>query len=132
MKAGLALATTVIFDGDCAMCSAFIGFCYGYFKHTDINVSPLRELSSTDAATLGVRFDECREELHCVTPAGTILKGARACNYLLRPVPILGHLLSFFDSNPVLLAIESYCYRQVARNRRKLSCIFGKTECTIL
>jgi len=131
MKATRPPVTTVVFDGDCAMCSAFIRFCYSYVKKSDVIAVSFHKLSPMDAARLGLRLDDCREALYCVTPAGAILKGAGACNYLLRPVPFLGRMLRMIDSNPVLSKIESYCYHQVARNRRKVSRILGLDACAI-
>lgn len=110
------MRNTVIYDGDCGICTRLAGFVRRRLR-PDAEVRASQEL---DLAAYGVTEAECAEALQYVTSAGRTYAAQDAVARLLlasRPVwrPAGAALLL-----PGVNALAGVVYRWVARNRYRL------------
>jgi predicted DCC family thiol-disulfide oxidoreductase YuxK len=107
---------TLIYDGDCGICTRLAGFVRRRL-HPDADVAASQEL---DLAAHGVTEEQCAEALQFVTADGRVHAAQDAVAHLLlvsrrvwRPA---GHVLLL----PGVNGLAGLVYRWVARNRYRL------------
>ena len=124
-------AQVVIFDDECPMCT-FQTRLLTWLDWRD--VVRLRPLSDPDSVLLapGLRQEDLRAALHCITPDGKIHRGARAIRHLSMRIPALlplGVVLWV----PGVIWFAERIYMWISRHRQLLSRLFGcKEACSVL
>ncbi|MFV0429175.1 MAG: thiol-disulfide oxidoreductase DCC family protein [Arachnia sp.] len=106
----------VLYDADCGFCAASTRHLMGrWFRARARPVA----LQAADLASLGLRLDECRSELH-VVDAGRVYRAGAAIAHLLRrsrlPWPAVGITLDL----PGIRRVTRRVYALAARNRHRL------------
>jgi predicted DCC family thiol-disulfide oxidoreductase YuxK len=99
-----------------------------------LNKAELLPINDPRAAEVGptIEREDLHEAIHCVTPEGTIYRGARAFRFLGMRMPLLIPLGVFLWIPGVIWIAEKF-YMWVSRNRHLLSKIFGcKGACAIM
>jgi predicted DCC family thiol-disulfide oxidoreductase YuxK len=98
------------------------------------NVLALVPLSDPHAKEIApqLRREDLIEAIHCVTPEGTVYRGARAIRFLGIRLPLLVPLALFLWV-PGVIWVAEIVYRWVSRNRQLLSRVFGcKDACAVM
>ncbi len=93
-----------------------------------------RPLSDPEAAALvpGVDRADLRAAVHCVTPDGTVHRGAHAIRFVAGRVPLLMPLALLLWI-PGVIWVAEWVYRFVSRHRHRLSRLFGcEGACSLL
>lgn len=121
----------LIYDDGCPLCT----FQSRMLTWTDwFDRLALMPLSSDRVAAIapGVGREELHEAIHCVTPDGTIYRGARALRHVGMRIPLMIPLALFLWV-PGVIHVAEVVYRTVSRNRLVLSRLFGCGEaCAVL
>lgn len=116
----------LLYDDCCPMCTAQVRL----LKRLDwLGVARPVPMSSSEARAVAPQIApaELHEQIHCVTPQGRVLRGARALRRVGLRVPLLAPLaLALWLPGALWLAERAY--RCVARNRYVLSRVFGCTQ----
>ena len=107
----------LLFDGDCAFCTASVNFLQRYIRPKARIIAWQR----ADLATLGVSEQECRESIQWfAAPGSRPLTQGRAVAAALRcgaaPWPLVGRLMQL----PGVVQVVDAVYRLVAANRFRL------------
>lgn len=116
----LGRAYTVVFDGDCRVCTRLSGVLRSWDRHAQL------EVVSSQQPGVMARFPWIPahayvEALQLVAADGTTWQGASAIERLLDVLP-KGRLLSWVFSIPFARAAADRFYKWFARNRYKLGC----------
>ena len=121
----------LIYDDGCPMCtfqSRLLGWLDWFHR---LRPLPISSPEAREAAPEITR-EQLLEAIHCVTPSGTIHRGARALRHVGFRIPLL-FPLSLILWIPGVILIAEIAYRWVSRNRHLLSRLFGcKEACSIL
>jgi len=107
----------LLFDGDCAFCTASVDFLKRYIK-PNARVVPWQH---ADLDSLGVSEQECQESIQWFAVEGsTPITEGRAVAAALRtgiaPWPLAGRMMQV----PGLASVMNVAYRLVAKNRYRL------------
>ena len=107
----------LLFDGDCAFCTASVNFLQRYIRPKVRIIAWQR----ADLGTLGVSEQECRESIQWfAAPGASPLTQGRAVAAALRsgavPWPLVGRLMQA----PGIIQAMNAAYRLVAANRFRL------------
>lgn len=121
----------LLYDSDCPLCT-FQSRMLGWLDWLSVvEMVPLMDRRASLAAP-DLSREDLLEAIHCVTPDGTIHRGARAIRFLGLRIPLLwpiGLLLWF----PGVIRIAESVYAFISRHRLFFSRIFGcKGACAIL
>ena len=96
-----------------------------------VSLVPIQDSRATEIAPQITRED-LLEAIHCITPDGTVYRGARAFRFLGLRIPFLVPL-GLFLWFPGVIWIAEKVYAYIAKNRHVISKIFGcKGACAIL
>jgi len=121
----------VLYDDQCPLCT----FQMRLLTWLDwLNTVSLLPLSSPRAAKIapGLARETLMEAIHCVTPEGTVYRGARCIRFVGMRMPLLVPLALILWIPGVIWVAEKI-YNFISRNRLFLSRIFGcKEACQIL
>lgn len=117
---GLCRAYTVVFDGDCRVCTRLAGVLRRWDRHAQL------EVVSSQQAGVTARFPwiparAYAEALQLVAADGTTWQGAAAIEQLLEVLP-KGRLLGWVFRIPYVRPLIDRFYRWFARNRYRLGC----------
>ncbi len=122
---------TILFDGDCPLCTFQCRVIEWLDWLRAVNVMPLADPRAAAIAP-GLTKEELNEAIHCIAANGRIYRGARAIRFvsmrlpLTIPVAILLWL-------PGVIYIAEIIYKWISRNRLLLSRVFGcKGACAVL
>ncbi len=107
----------LLFDGDCAFCTASVNFLRRYVR-PEADIVPWQH---ADLTVLGVSSRECQESIQWLAgPATPPLTQGRAVAAALScgapPWPLIGRLMA----TPGIVNAANAAYRLVARNRFRL------------
>jgi predicted DCC family thiol-disulfide oxidoreductase YuxK len=117
---GLGRAYTVVYDGDCKVCTRLAGVLRKW------DGGRLLEVVSSQQAGVPARFPwipahAYAEALQLVAADGTTWQGAAAIEQLLTVLP-RGKLIAWIFRIPFVRTIADRFYRWFARNRYRLGC----------
>jgi predicted DCC family thiol-disulfide oxidoreductase YuxK len=117
---GLGRPYTVVYDGDCKVCTRLSRALRKWDGHRDLEVVP------SQAPGVMARFPwiparAYREALQLVGPGGQTWQGAAAVEQLLTILP-RGRLVSWLFKIPFVRVFAGKFYRWFARNRYRLGC----------
>jgi predicted DCC family thiol-disulfide oxidoreductase YuxK len=124
MKPGEASGThVVIYDGDCAFCSAQVRWIkkldwFGALKFISLTDARVKEIAPT------LSQEELSTAIYCVANGGKISRAARCFRFIALRIPLLV-LLAVVMWIPGVIWIAEKIYVAIARNRSKLSRFFG-------
>lgn len=121
----------LLFDSDCPMCtfqSRLLGWMDWFHL---VEMVPLKDPRTASIAP-DITREDLLEAIHCITPEGSIHRGARAIRFLGLRIPILVPV-GLFLWLPGVIWVAEKIYAWVSDNRHLLSKLFGcKGACTIL
>lgn len=122
---------TVLYDSDCPLCTFQMKSLTWLDWFNRIRFLPIK-----DSAAVGLAPNLTREDLleaiHCITPDGSIHRGARCIRYLGMRLPLLVPV-SLFLWIPGVIWLAEMFYMWISRNRLLLSKLFGcKGACVIM
>jgi predicted DCC family thiol-disulfide oxidoreductase YuxK len=122
---------SVLYDPDCPLCTFQMRLLSWLDWNNQLALIPLSDPRTALLAPSLTRED-LLEALHCVTPEGRILRGARALRFIGARLPLLWPLALVLWFPGVILVAE-IVYRWISRNRYWISRLFGcKDACTLL
>lgn len=125
MSPGPVALPLLVFDGDCAFCSASVRVGQRWIKRMPV-VQPYQ---FTDLVALGLTAEQCNEAVQFVAADGRVHAAHDAVSMLLRGAGkgwwVLGSLMRL----PGVHWFSGVVYRWVARNRHRLP--GGTAECTL-
>lgn len=121
----------LLYDSDCPLCT-FQSRLLGWLDwFSVVEMVPLKDERAALVAPHLTRED-LLEAIHCVTPDGTIHRGARAIRFLGMRIPLLLPV-GLFLWIPGVIKIAEIVYAFVSKHRLFFSRIFGcKGACAIL
>ena len=119
-SAGLGRPYTIIYDGDCKVCTRIVGVLRGWDRDRLLEIIP----SQTPGVQARFPWIPARayvESVQLVGPGGRTWQGARAVEEILDLLP-KGGLLTWVFSIPFVRPLAERFYRWFARNRYRLGC----------
>lgn len=123
-------AGTVIFDGDCGICTASAEWIERHDTSYRMRVVPY-QLADLDAISPGLTPDDCRRSAYFVEPDGRRHAEARAAFEILRRLSGVWGMIGWLCANPLCAWFGRPFYRLVADNRTWLSARLGLTHCAV-
>ena len=122
---------TIVYDGDCGICSAGIAVLRARCARADVAFVASQSLAAREREAIEAQAGAGIFDRSVVLAAdGRITTGARAVNAALALVfPRTAPLLAIVGGIAPLVAIEEAAYRLFARHRRALSRALGFTAC---
>ena len=122
---------TVLYDSDCPLCTFQMKTLTWLDWFGKVRFVPIQAEEAAKIAP-GLTREDLLEAIHCITPDGTIHRGARAIRFLGMRMPLLLPVTLFLWIPGVILIAEKV-YMFVSRNRLFFSRIFGcKGACAIM
>ena len=119
-SAGLGRPYTIIYDGDCKVCTRIVGVLRGWDRDRLLEIIP----SQTPGVHARFPWIPARayvESVQLVGPGGRTWQGAGAVEEILDLLP-KGGLLTWVFSIPFVRPLAERFYRWFARNRYRLGC----------
>lgn len=107
---------TVIFDGQCGVCTAIIRKLHNMDKRSVLTFQPCQTLPIDGRH--GITYKKCMKELWAIADDGTIAAGSDAVALVLTAV-WSNRWPYRIGRWPIIRPILSFGYRYVAENRRK-------------
>lgn len=121
----------LLYDGECPMCTFQMRVISWLDWLNKVEMVPLQDERSATIAQ-GVTRADLQSEIHCVTPDGSMYRGARAIRFLGFRIPLLFPVGLFLWIPGVIFFAQKF-YKFVADRRLFFSRIFGcKGACAIL
>lgn len=117
---GLGRAYTVVYDGDCKVCTRLAGVLQKWDGGRMLEVVPSQQPGVT-ARFPWIPTHAYAEALQLVAADGTTWQGASAIERLLTVLP-RGRLIAWVFRIPFVRTIADRFYRWFARNRYRLGC----------
>jgi predicted DCC family thiol-disulfide oxidoreductase YuxK len=111
---------TVVYDGQCKVCSRLVGLLRRWDARQVIEAVPFQNTSVLSRFPW-IPADEYAKAMQLVGPGGRTWQGAAAIEQLLRVLPH-GCLLGWVFRMPLAGALADRFYRWFARNRYKFGC----------
>ena len=126
MTRTLADPATMLFDGDCGICSRSAAWIARRAPASGLRVLPLQAVREAAEPELASRLQgrDLAVTLHLVHGDGRVVTGAAAVIAAARAVPRWGGLARLADNRPGRTLLEP-AYRAVARNRHAVGRAFG-------
>ena len=111
---------TVVYDGDCRVCSRIAALIRGWDRNGQI------EVVSSQTPGIALRFpwipaEAYAEALQMIGPGGRTWQGADAIEQILRVLP-KGKLVTWAYRIPFVRVLADKFYRWFARNRYRFGC----------
>jgi len=116
VQASAVVAATVVYDGDCGFCTAFVEAASRRLR-TRVSTLPWQR---ADLAALGLTEDDARLALQWLGADGVRLSGHRAVAAWLRGAGGVWRVCAALLTAPGLSAVAAAAYRLVAANRRRI------------
>lgn len=124
-------AHTVLYDGDCPLCTFQSRMISWLDWFNSFTLLPIADPQAAEIAP-GIGRDDLLEAIHCVAKDGKIHRGARCIRFVSLRMP-LAMPIGLFLWIPGVILIAEIAYRWLSRNRHLLSRLFGcKGACTLL
>ena len=117
---GLGRAYTVVFDGDCKVCTRLARVLRNWDGGRMLEVVPSQQAGVT-ARFPWIPMRAYAEALQLIAADGTTWQGAAAVEQLLTVLP-RGRLIAWIFRIPFVRTIADRFYRWFARNRYRLGC----------
>lgn len=121
---------TLVFDGDCGICTASADWVEAHDVHGNVETVPY-QLADLEALSPGLTPDMTSRSVYFVEPDGTRYREGRAVFETLKHLSGIYRVLGLMLANPVVAALTWPGYRLVASNRAKISVALGMTACAV-
>ena len=122
---------TVLYDDECSLCTFQMKVLSWLDWRGALALVPLADPRVQEIAPHLSR-DSLQEGIHCITPEGTVYRGARAIRFMGLRLPLLIPVALFLWI-PGVIFLAEIVYAWVSRNRLLLSRVFGcKGACTVM
>jgi predicted DCC family thiol-disulfide oxidoreductase YuxK len=118
--AGLGRPYTVVYDGQCKVCTRLVKLLRAWDRKHQMEVVPSQQ-SGVTARFPWIPLRAYTEALQMVGPGGRTWSGAAAIEQILDVLP-KGKLLSWVFSIPYVRVLADRFYKWFAKNRYKLGC----------
>jgi len=109
---------TLIYDGECGICRAFVARLSAWDREHRITLVPFQDEAAV--ARFGIGLPALAAAMHLVLPDGGVSAGADAVPELLRLLPGAKRWLRLVFAVPVVRPLARRVYRWVAERRRCL------------
>lgn len=129
--ADAAMRPTMLFDGDCGICSWASDKATEIDRSSRWSVVPYQTWSNAELAPWGLDHDACSQYLRVLTPDGRVHSGIWGIMRFLVDFPATTVLAVPFYLFPPLTFLAGVAYELVARNRRKVSLALGMNACKL-
>lgn len=121
----------VLFDSDCPLCTFQMKSLTWLDWLDKVRFIPINSERAAEIAP-DLSREDLMEAIHCVTPEGTIHRGARAIRFLGLRMPLLVPA-GLFLWLPGVIWVAEKAYQFISRNRLFFSRVFGcQGACTIM
>ena len=121
----------VLYDDECPLCQFQMKVLSWLDWRNALAIVPLSDPRAQEIAPKLTRED-LLEAIHCITPQGSIYRGARAIRFVGMRLPLLVPVALFLWIPGVIILAE-IGYGWVSRNRLLLSRVFGcKGACAVM
>ena len=121
----------VLYDDECPLCTFQMRLLTWLDWRNVLAIVPLSDARAHQSAAAIARED-LMAAIHCVTPDGTIYRGARCLRFVGMRLPLLIPIAVLLWI-PGVIQLAEIIYRWVSRNRLVLSRVFGcKEACAVL
>lgn len=125
------MKNVLLYDGDCPLCTFQSRLLSWLDWRGAVEMVPLADGRAASLAP-GITREDLLEAIHCITPDGSVHRGARAIRYLGLRIPLLVPV-GLFLWLPGVIRVAEVVYAFVSRHRLVLSRLFGcKGACAIL
>jgi predicted DCC family thiol-disulfide oxidoreductase YuxK len=131
MSLGNGQQHTMLFDGDCGICTYFADLVKRIDRQSLFQVFPYQSFSEETLRPWGISHADCRQRLQVISRRGKVYRGAFAVNYFYYHYFPWSLLVILTYAFPVLLLLELVGYGLVASNRTLLSRWFGMKACGV-
>ena len=129
-SSGIGQQHTMLFDGDCGICTYFADIVKRIDRQNLFQVFPYQSFSEETLRPWGISHADCRQKLQVISRRGKVYRGAFAVNYFYYHYFPWSLLVILTYAFPILLLLELVGYGLVARNRTLLSRWFGMKACS--
>lgn len=106
----------VLYDGACAMCRASVEIVRTYDNSDKIDLMNFHD-DDLRAHFPAIKLDALMDELHVVDDRGTVWRGARAVNQILRYQNGIRGVLAWLWYLPGFAWIADWQYKRIAQSR---------------
>ena len=121
----------VLYDDACSLCTFQMKVLTWLDWRGALALVPLSDPRAQTIAPQLTRAD-LQEAIHCVTPEGSVYRGARAIRFLGLRLPLLVPVALGLWL-PGVIWVAEIAYRWISRNRYLLSKVFGcKDACAVM
>jgi predicted DCC family thiol-disulfide oxidoreductase YuxK len=121
---------TVLFDGDCGICSWCRDFAERHEHAGRLRLVPF-QLADLEGLSPGLTLHEAGRMAWFIKPDGRRYGGARCVFEVLKRLDGLWHVLGWMGANPVISTPVTPLYWLVANNRHRISARLGMTACAV-
>ena len=123
------MKNTVLFDGDCGICSRFADRIEKIDSSHKFDIVSFRSLSDDRLKKYGLNYQICNEKIYLIKENGKILGGVHCINrFFLEFYPYKIFVVILYLI-PIFLILEMILYRIVAKNRSTISRHLGMNVC---
>lgn len=120
---------SVLYDGDCGICTWFADFTMRVDVERRFYVEPYQQIPEQHLQDFGISYADCAKRLQVISTRGKVYGGAFAVNYFFLHYFPWSLLVGLIYLLPVLLVLEVVIYALVAKNRGRLSRRLGMKAC---
>jgi predicted DCC family thiol-disulfide oxidoreductase YuxK len=121
---------TVLFDGDCGICSWSRDFAEKHDHAGRLHLVPF-QLADLDALSRGLTREEASRMAWFILPDGTRYGGARCVFEVLKRLDGLWPVPGWVGANPIFSTLATPFYWLIAHNRHRISARLGLTACAV-
>jgi predicted DCC family thiol-disulfide oxidoreductase YuxK len=121
--------STVLFDGDCGICTYFAGLVNRVDRRDLFEVHPYQRFPEEALRPWRISYADCERKLQVISRTGRVFRGAFAVNYIFYSYFPWKLVVLLIHAIPIFLLLEILGYALVARHRTRLSRWFGLKAC---
>lgn len=114
------MSYTLVYDGDCRVCTRIAGLVRQWDTRGDIDITP-SQATGVPARFPWISAQQYAESIQLIAPDHTTWQGAAAVEQLLTILP-RGRWFAWVFHVPLVRPIAERVYRWIARNRYRLGC----------
>lgn len=122
---------TIIFDGDCGICTKFSEIARKWDTRDTFDIVAYHELPESELERYGLTYEHCQNHMQVIDETGRVFAGANGVNFIGARIGPLQYFVGLLYVFPLFLLLEWIGYELVARNRTKVSSALGLTACRL-
>src|SRR5688572_13542244 len=121
---------TVLFDGDCGICSWSRDFAERHDRAGKLRLVPF-QLADLDTLSPGLTLADARRMAWFIEPDGTRYGGARCAFEVLKRLDGVWRVIGWLGANAMISTLATPLYWLIANNRHRISARLGMTACAV-